>query len=93
MTEKQDATDWKEIALALAQRVNYAMTYCKAPGGLFNTETGEVTPWREYMIEAMEMIPGFRVDRDILATYDLPPAKRRKAQAEITARRAQAKDE
>lgn len=83
--------DWKAIAMALAQRVNFAMTNCKATGGLFNIQTGKVTPWRDYMAEAMEMIPGLKVDQEILATLDLPLAKRRKAQAEIKARREAAK--
>ena len=89
--QEQDNTDWKSIAMALAQRVNFAMTNCKAQGGLFNTETGQITPWRDYMAEAMEMIPGIKVDREIMATLDMPQTKRRKAQAEIAAKRAQAK--
>ncbi len=87
----EDTTDWRAIAMALAQRVNFAMTHCKGTGGLFNTETGKVTAWRDYMAEAMEMIPGLKVDQEILATLDLPLAKRRKAQAEIKARREAAK--
>ena len=82
-----DATDWKEVALALAQRVNFAVANCKCTGGLFNSTTGQITPWRDYMSEALEMIPGVRVDREILATLGMPLAKRRKAQAEIKARR------
>jgi hypothetical protein len=77
-------TDWKAIALALAQRVNFAITCCNCKGGgLMNTETFVIIPWREYMAEAMEMIPGVVIDRDILGTLDLPPSKRKKAQAEI----------
>lgn len=87
MSQEQDTTDWKAIAMALAQRVNFAVTNCSAKGGLFNTETGEITPWRDYMAEGMEMIPGLKVDRDMLGTMDLPPTKRRKAQAEIKAKR------
>lgn len=84
-----DTTDWKTIALALAQRVNFAMTNLDSKGGgMLNTETMQVTPWRDYLAEAMEMIPGVVVDREILATLYLPQAKRRKAQAEIRARRA-----
>lgn len=93
MTDIQE-TNWKEIALALAQRVNFAMTHCDCKGGgLLNTETMAVTPWRDYLAEAMEMIPGVVIDREILATLYLPQAKRRKAQAEIRARRASAKAE
>ena len=88
MTEK-DNTDWKAIALALAQRVNFAMTRCSCGGGmLLHAETGQLTPWREYMAEAMEMVPGVTLDREIMGTLDLPPAKRKKAQAAIKASRA-----
>lgn len=77
-------TDWKEVALALAQRVNFAIKHCEcAGGGMLNTETMEITGWREYMAEAMDMIPGIKVDREMLATYNLPRSKRKKAQKEI----------
>lgn len=87
MAEKDD-TDWKAIALALAQRVNYAISNLSGSGGLWNAETGEITDWRYYMAEAMDLIPGVKVDREILATLDLPPSKRKKAQAAIKASRA-----
>ncbi len=91
MSEKQsETTDWKSIATALAQRVNFAVSNCECKGssGLLNLETGVVTPWRDYMVEALEMIPGVTIDREMLATLYLPPAKRRKAQAELKAKRA-----
>jgi len=81
--------DWKAIAHELAQRVNFAVVHCECKGvGMLDTETMQVTPWRDYMAEAMEMLPGVKVDREILATLYLPPAKRRKAQNEIRAQRA-----
>lgn len=86
-TEKE--TNWKEIALALGQRVNFAVQNCDCKGaGLLNAETGMITGWRDYMAEAIEMIPGVVVDREILATMDLPKAERKKAQAKIRAARA-----
>lgn len=87
MSEMQDTTDWKKIALALAQRVNFAVTNCKSSGGLFNSDTGVITPWRDYMVEALELIPGCVVDREVLATLDMPPAQRRKALAQMRARK------
>lgn len=84
----QDQTDWKAIALALGQRVNFAIQQCSCKSqGMLDLKTGKVTGWRAYMVEALEMVPGVQVDREILATLDLPPAKRRKAQAEIRAAR------
>lgn len=89
-TEAQkDATDWKAIALALAQRVDFAVTNLHSKGGgMLDLNTGKITGWREYMAEGLEMIPGIAVDREILATLELPPSKRKKAQAEIKAKRA-----
>lgn len=88
MTEK-DNTDWKAIALALAQRVNFAMTHCSCgSGAMFDVDSGAILPWREYMAEVMEMIPGVTLDREIMGTLDLPPSKRKKAQAAIKASRA-----
>lgn len=88
MTKEQDTTDWKAIALALGQRVNFAITNLDSKGaGLFDTQTGTFRSWREYMVEALEMIPGVAVDREVLSTLRLPPAKRRKAQEEIRKRR------
>ena len=85
---KKDATDWKEIALALAQRVNFAVTNLSCKGyGMLDLETRKFQSWREYMAEGLEMVPGIVVDREILATLELSPAQRKKAQAEIEAKR------
>lgn len=83
--------NWKEIAIQLAQRVNFAMTNLKGTGGLLNPETMKVTGWREYLAEGMEMIPGVVIDREVMATLELPPAKRKAAQKEIKARREKEK--
>lgn len=91
MTEKQaeekQETDWKASAMALAQRVNFAITNCDCKGGMMDLKTGKVTGWLDYMAEAMDLIPGVTVDREILATMYLPKAKGRKAQEEIVKRR------
>lgn len=58
---------------------------------MFDVEAGTLTSWRDYMAEAIEMIPGVTIDHEVMATLDLPPAKRKKAQAEIRKLRA-AKD-
>ncbi len=84
----QDETDWKSIATALAKRVNFAITNCDCRGGLMDLNTGKASGWLDYMAEAMDMIPGVTVDREILATMYLPRTRRKKAQAEILKRRA-----
>lgn len=88
-TQHTSEPDWKAIAMALAQRVNFAVSNCDCKGGgLLNSETMQITGWRDYMVDALEMIPGVKIDREILATLSLPAAKRRKAQSEIKAKRA-----
>lgn len=83
-----DTTDWKAIATELAQRVNYAVTYLDCRNaGLLDLATGKVKPWRHYMVEALEMMPGVVVDREMLDTLSLPPSQRKKAQVDIRARR------
>lgn len=81
-------TDWKEIAMELAQRVNFAVTNCECKGGgMLNTETMKIQDWRSYMADAMDMIPGVKVDREILATLHLPKVKRLAEQKRIKAQR------
>lgn len=92
MSQEQDTTDWKSIAMALAQRVNFAVTNLKGTGGMLDLNTGKIQDWRSYMADGMEMIPGLVVDREILGTMDMPVTKRRKAQAEIIAKRVVEKD-
>ena len=87
--ETNNTTDWKAVALALGQRVNFAVMHCDCKGpGLFDMETGNITPWRDYMADGMEMIPGLKVDREIMRTMGLPISKRKKAQEQIKANRA-----
>lgn len=50
-------------------------------------ENNKLTTWREYMAEGMEMIPGVKIDREIMATLELPPSRRKKAQQEIREKR------
>lgn len=87
MTKEQESTDWKSIAIALAQRVNFAVTNLDGAGMLLNTNTMKTQFWRDYMVEALELMPGVEVDREILATLSLSKSKRKKAQAEIIDRR------
>ena len=92
MNSEKDNTDWKAIALELAQRVNFAMTNLKCEGsglmGDLDKPTSEWRHWTRYMAEAMEMIPGVKIDFEILDTLSLPRAQRKKAQATIKKARA-----
>ena len=83
----KERANWEEIARALAERVDFAVRHLKGDNGFMDMETGAFKSWREYMADAMEMIPGCTVDREILATYSLPKSKRIKAIAEIKKQR------
>lgn len=89
-SEQDSAPDWKHIATQLARRVNFAIVNCNATGGIYNAKTNQITGWREYMADGLEMIPGITVDREMMATLDLPKAKRRKVQKEILDQRKKA---
>lgn len=75
-----DGTDWKAIAMALGQRVNWAISNIseRGTGLVLNTTTGKSRHWKEYMAEALRMIPGLTINDDILAAHCLPPGEKRK---------------
>jgi hypothetical protein len=75
-----DGTDWKAIAMALGQRVNWAISHIseRGTGLVLNTTTGESRHWKVYMAEALRMIPGVTIDDDILAAHCLPAGEKRK---------------
>lgn len=90
-------TKWKEIALELSHRVEFAMNHCDfrrsvGTGVVTNNETGKRRWWREYMAEGIEMLPGTFVDREILEAIDLPAKERRKALLEIRKRKIQERE-
>ena len=90
MSENKEV-NWKEVATALAQRVNFAMQHLKpasGTAGLMDIKTGEFTPWREYLAEGLETIPGVKVDREMMNLFDLPRTKRNKAIQKLKAERA-----
>ena len=75
-----DGTDWKAIAMALGQRVNWAISHIseRGTGLVLNTNTGESRHWKVYLAEALRMIPGVTIDDDILAAHCLPAGEKRK---------------
>jgi hypothetical protein len=87
----EDTTAWKAIAMQLAQRVNFAVSNLKASGsgviGDMNKPSSEWQHWRHYLADGLEMIPGMKVDREMLNTMELPSSRRAKAQTEIIKRR------
>lgn len=73
--------DWKAIALHLGQQVNFAITYLSPKSGsglILNTNTGETQNWKERFADALERIPGVKVDREAMHALSLPARERRK---------------
>lgn len=93
----EERKQFKAAAVALVQRVNFAVTHLRCTGagllGNFDKPSSEWQHWTEYMADGIEMVPGLKVDREILATKRLPKAQARKEQAKILARRKVIKDE
>ncbi len=89
-TPKTEAPkDWEAIACKLADRLLFAIKNLKAAGsGMVldrSSDDWRMQPWRDYLIEGIELV--YTVDREVIATYGLPKAKRIKAQQEIAAKR------
>lgn len=80
--------DWKDIALALAERVSFAIANCQCKGGILNTDTFEVTSWRDYMVDGLVMIPAWSVNREIMDTFSLPPSRQKKSREVFLKKRA-----
>ncbi len=91
LTAELDAAGWKAIAMALGQRVNFAITNLKAEGsgvlGNLDVDSREWQHWRDYMADGLEMLPGVTVDREMMHTLSLPRSKRKKEQDAILAKR------
>lgn len=64
--------DWRKIAHALGQRVNFAVGHLHAKGEgkgggcLLDINTGTMQHWKDYMADALEMIPGVTADRELM---------------------------
>lgn len=95
MSEKKSVrkkpTDWKSISEKLAQKVMWAVMYLDTPGRsgmIINIKTGKSESWRENFADAMEQIPGLKIDREKMHIFGLPYGRQRKARKELEARRS-----
>lgn len=72
MAKKSIAPDWQKIALQLAQRVNFCVTHLHAKGEsagggcLLDISSGTTQHWKDYCAEALEMVPGVKVDHELM---------------------------
>lgn len=68
--------DWKEIAMQLGKRLHCAATNGKFGNGLMmDVETMELSSIYDYFADGLEMIPGVKINRELLK---MTPAQRRK---------------
>lgn len=86
---RDSETDWKSIALALAQRLNFVLSAVESKGSpvMMNVETGAIRHWHDYIADGIKMIPGAKFDEEAFMALRLPPAKRKKRMKEIMAAR------
>lgn len=87
--------NWKKIATELAERVVQVLGKPRGEMGnaMFlnlNGPAGKTAArhWRDDFADALEMIPGFKVDREMSRLMDRPAKQRDKAIAELKAKRA-----
>jgi hypothetical protein len=72
--------DWKHIAIQMGRRVNFAggHLHSRGSGDLCDENLQEIIHWRDFMADALELIPGLTVDREAMHALDLPQRERRK---------------
>jgi hypothetical protein len=72
--------DWKEIVRVLGGDILFAITNFKLQGmgQIYNSETGELRHWKESFADHLEMIPGWKIDREVMHANDLPKKERAK---------------
>lgn len=89
-------TDWKDICGQLAKKVSFAIDWLAPKGGgtglIYNSKKGGAIYWKHDFADALELIPGVSVDREIMLISDLPRNKQKKAIKELEARRALKKE-
>lgn len=91
MNEQQENHDWEAIATELAKGVKFAISYMKPvspSGAVFNSKNNTVISVWEHLGKCLENYPGVTIDYEMLEFNSLPWTKRKKAVAELEAKRA-----
>lgn len=86
----EDEIDYRAIAWKLMRQCEFALTKLKADGwtGIFYTpSTGKSRHWKEDMADAMDLLPGVKVDREMMHACSLPKKQREKEIKRIKAER------
>lgn len=72
--------DWETIARTLWGKVYFAIQYLKSngTGTLYDHKTGIVQHWKDDFADALELRPGFKIDREGMHAMGLPKKQRDK---------------
>ena len=73
--------DWKFIALTLQKDVKFAidnMVFVGGNGMICDPKTGVSRHWKDRFADHYEMIPGQKIDRELMHAASLPRSKRLK---------------
>ncbi|MCC5790937.1 MAG: hypothetical protein JJT75_15005 [Opitutales bacterium] len=83
--------DWKEIATVLARAVMFAAKHDTSPGEVFGNDR-KIQSKVDYYCDALESVPGLKIDREMLGVIRLPKSKYKAALKKLEAQRAKEKD-
>lgn len=72
--------DWKAIAIALGKECRFVVEHIHSRDAscTINTATGETKHWKDSIMDAIEMIPGIKYDREAVYALSLPRKERDK---------------
>jgi hypothetical protein len=78
MSEEKEP-DWKEIAIQLHRRLQFAASSLRATGSGMMAKGGEMIHYLDYLMDGLDMFPGFECDREIAHAKLLPAREQRGA--------------
>lgn len=89
--------NWHQIAMALGKRVMFALNHLQPPVGSSGTimnlsgtgEYAEPKYWVDDFADAAELIPGVKVDREVVKAWKYPKRERDALLRKIEKERAQ----
>lgn len=77
MGKKKEA-DWKRIAFVLANRLRWILSSraTMGLGLLVDLDTGESQHWRDAVADDLELMPGWKIDREACKAMEWPKRER-----------------
>lgn len=86
------ADQWKAIAIALFKECRFAIEHLKSKGEgmiIISQDPWEARHWKDVMADAMEKMPGIKIDREAMMALDLPKKEFAKWKTERSRRDAE----